>query len=31
MSSFWHQRMSGDPAHGWLREQVFQTVRTQGR
>ena len=31
MSAFWHQRMSGDPAHGWLREQVFQTARTQGR
>ena len=31
MAAFWHPRMSEDPAHGWLREQVFETARAQGR
>ena len=31
LSAFWHQRVSGDPAHGWLREQVFLTAKAQGR
>ncbi|WP_191058997.1 LysR family transcriptional regulator [Geminicoccus harenae] len=29
MSAFWHPRMAGDPAHAWLREQVFAAARTQ--
>jgi DNA-binding transcriptional LysR family regulator len=31
MTAFWHQRMSDDPAHGWLRAQLFETARMQGR
>lgn len=31
INAFWHQRMGGDPAHAWLREQVFQAARAQGR
>jgi DNA-binding transcriptional LysR family regulator len=31
MTAFWHPRMSGDPAHAWLREQVFHTAKAQGR
>lgn len=27
INAFWHPRMSGDPAHAWLREQVFQAAR----
>ncbi len=31
MSAFWHQRMSSDAAHTWLREQIFAAARIQGR
>lgn len=31
MTAFWHPRMSSDPAHIWLREQVFHMAKTQGR
>jgi DNA-binding transcriptional LysR family regulator len=31
IAAFWHPRMGGDPAHAWLREQLFQTARRQGR
>lgn len=31
MSAFWHPRMASDAAHTWLREQVFEVARAQGR
>ena len=31
INAFWHQRMGGDSAHAWLREQVFQMAKAQGR
>ena len=31
INAFWHQRMGADPAHAWLREQVFQVARAEGR
>ncbi|MBH0236395.1 LysR family transcriptional regulator [Methylobrevis albus] len=31
INAFWHPRMGGDPAHAWLRDQVFQAARAQGR
>ncbi|WP_036181746.1 LysR family transcriptional regulator [Palleronia rufa] len=31
IKAFWHKRMKDDPAHVWLRQQVFETARRQGR
>lgn len=31
LSAFWHERMTNDPAHVWLREQIFEVARIQGR
>lgn len=31
LNAFWHERMNNDPAHVWLREQVFEVARVQGR
>lgn len=31
INAFWHSRMGDDPAHAWLREQVFETAKIQGR
>jgi DNA-binding transcriptional LysR family regulator len=31
LNAFWHPRMGEDPAHSWLREQVFRVAKMQGR
>jgi DNA-binding transcriptional LysR family regulator len=31
LSAFWHDRTRNDPAHVWLREQVFRVASAQGR
>lgn len=31
LSAYWHERMKNDPGHTWLREQVFEVARIQGR
>lgn len=31
INAFWHSCMGSDPAHAWLREQVFQAAKAQGR
>ena len=31
LSAFWHERMKNDPGHTWLREQIFEVARIQGR
>lgn len=27
----WHPRLTGDPAHGWLREQILQLIAERQR
>jgi DNA-binding transcriptional LysR family regulator len=31
LSAFWHDRTRNDPAHIWLREQVFRVASARGR
>ncbi|MGQ9365044.1 LysR family transcriptional regulator [Azospirillum sp. ST 5-10] len=31
LSAFWHERMSGDAGHAWLRERLLAVVQAHGR